>query len=153
MSAADRLPAEDLEQYAEPIEKARQGWTFAEIADAYGEEAAINAGIAIDPDAAPVEVEGFKGHRPLAEVHPELAAASKSGQLRRRVRGRQKAPTKTRVSIRLDADIVDRLRASGPGWQTRLNDLLRDSIAMVPTPGVDYGGAPGRLTDIPEDKP
>ena len=152
MSAIDRLPAEDLERYAEPIEKARQGWTFAEIADAYGEEAAINAGIATDPDAAPVEVEGFKGHRPIAEVHPELAAASKSGQLRRRVRGQQKAPTKTRVSIRLDADIVDRLRASGPGWQTRLNELLRDSIAMVPVPGVDNSGGPERLSDIPEAK-
>ena len=152
MSAADRLPAEDLERYAEAIEKARQGWTFTEVADAYGEEAAINAGIATDPDAAPVEVEGFKGHRPLVEVHPELAAASKSGQLRRRVRGRQKTPTKTRVSIRLDADIVDHLRASGPGWQTRLNDLLRDSIATVPASGMDYSGAPGKLADMPEAK-
>ena len=73
MSARDRLPASYLELYAEPIEKSRQGWTFAEIAEAYGEEAAIAAGIATDPDAAPMRE--LDGARPLSEVHPELFVA------------------------------------------------------------------------------
>lgn len=73
MSAEDRLPASYLKQYAEPIKKSRQGWTFAQIASVYGEEAAINAGIATDPDAAPMqEVDGAK---PLTEVHPDLFVA------------------------------------------------------------------------------
>ncbi|RYI99575.1 MAG: hypothetical protein EON47_16370 [Acetobacteraceae bacterium] len=32
---------------------------------------------------------------------------------------------KVAVSIRLDADLVDQLRASGRGWQTRVNAILR----------------------------
>jgi uncharacterized protein (DUF4415 family) len=46
----------------------------------------------------------------------------------RRPRGPQKAPTKVQVALRLDRDIVERLRASGEGWQTRLNELLRAAI-------------------------
>ncbi|WP_292072284.1 BrnA antitoxin family protein [Brevundimonas sp. UBA7534] len=42
----------------------------------------------------------------------------------RRVRGAQKAPTKTPVSLRLDADVVAYFKATGPGWQTRINDVL-----------------------------
>ena len=77
MSAEDRLPASYLELYAEPIEKSRQGWTFAEIAEVYGEEAAINAGIATDPDAAPMRE--LDGARPLAELHPELSIGPVDG--------------------------------------------------------------------------
>jgi len=48
----------------------------------------------------------------------------------RRTRGPQKAPTKQPVSIRLDRDIVAELRRTGKGWQTRLNDMLRDALAL-----------------------
>ena len=46
----------------------------------------------------------------------------------RRTRGKQKAPTKEHISIRLDADLAAHFRASGPGWQTRLNDTLRRAV-------------------------
>ena len=42
-----------------------------------------------------------------------------------RFRGAQKAPTKKPTLVRLDADVLDYLRASGRGWQTRLNATLR----------------------------
>ena len=29
------------------------------------------------------------------------------------------------VSIRLDPDVVERARATGPGWQARINDVLK----------------------------
>ena len=32
---------------------------------------------------------------------------------------------KVSISIRLDRDIVERFKATGKGWQTRLNDSLR----------------------------
>jgi uncharacterized protein (DUF4415 family) len=32
---------------------------------------------------------------------------------------------KVAISIRLDADIVERFKATGPGWQTRMNDALK----------------------------
>jgi uncharacterized protein (DUF4415 family) len=32
---------------------------------------------------------------------------------------------KQNVTLRLDPDVVEHYRASGPGWQTRINDILR----------------------------
>lgn len=43
-------------------------------------------------------------------------------------RGPQKAPTKEVVTIRLSRDVVERLRASGPGWQTRVDTALRQWV-------------------------
>jgi uncharacterized protein (DUF4415 family) len=37
---------------------------------------------------------------------------------------------KTAVSIRFDKDVLDRLRASGKGWQTRVNALLRKELNL-----------------------
>jgi uncharacterized protein (DUF4415 family) len=45
-----------------------------------------------------------------------------------RTRGPQKAPTKQAISIRLDADLVERLRATGKGWQVRVNEILRREL-------------------------
>ncbi len=42
-------------------------------------------------------------------------------------RGRPKlARPKRQVTMRLDADLLDGLRATGPGWQGRVNAALRD---------------------------
>jgi uncharacterized protein (DUF4415 family) len=47
-------------------------------------------------------------------------------------RGRPKAAvTKTPIKIRLDADVLAALRASGDGWQTRINDTLRASLQLA----------------------
>jgi uncharacterized protein (DUF4415 family) len=43
-----------------------------------------------------------------------------------RRRGPQKAPTKRLVTMRLSPDIVDTFRATGSGWQTRIDNALRD---------------------------
>jgi hypothetical protein len=32
------------------------------------------------------------------------------------------------VKLRLDDDVVAALRATGPGWQTRINDMLKARI-------------------------
>lgn len=42
-----------------------------------------------------------------------------------RRRGVQRAPTKKRVTLRLDPEVVDKFRATGRGWQARINDALR----------------------------
>ncbi len=44
---------------------------------------------------------------------------------RRGERGPQKTPTKKQVTLRLDKDVVERFRATGAGWQSRINDALR----------------------------
>jgi uncharacterized protein (DUF4415 family) len=46
-------------------------------------------------------------------------------------RGRPKsASPKQAVKLRLDADVLAALRASGAGWQTRINDTLRASLKL-----------------------
>ena len=41
------------------------------------------------------------------------------------VRAREKTGRKVMISIRLDHDVVERYRGTGPGWQTLINDILR----------------------------
>ena len=48
--------------------------------------------------------------------------------VRRGKRGPQRAPTKKLVSLRLSPEVVEHFKASGPGWQTRIDDALRQSI-------------------------
>ncbi|WP_297975944.1 BrnA antitoxin family protein [uncultured Amaricoccus sp.] len=41
-------------------------------------------------------------------------------------RGRPKAAvTKVSTTIRLDPDVLEKFRATGPGWQSRINDILK----------------------------
>jgi uncharacterized protein (DUF4415 family) len=61
--------------------------------------------------------------------NPELTKAQLARGVLRPGRGAQKAPTKLAVALRLDRDIVERLRASGDGWQTRVNDMLRAALS------------------------
>lgn len=46
----------------------------------------------------------------------------------RPARGPQKAPTKRAISLRIDADVLERYRATGPGWQGRMNEALRKAL-------------------------
>jgi uncharacterized protein (DUF4415 family) len=47
----------------------------------------------------------------------------------KRPRGRPplEAPKKL-VSLRLDADVIEALEASGPGWRQRINDILKAAL-------------------------
>jgi uncharacterized protein (DUF4415 family) len=55
-------------------------------------------------------------------------AASLPQSLQRKlgVRGPQKAPTKERITIRLSRDVVESFRATGDGWQSRVDAALQD---------------------------
>src|SRR5471030_2654542 len=44
----------------------------------------------------------------------------------RKVRGKNKNPTKEQVAIRLDPEVLAAFRAEGPGWQTRMNTALKE---------------------------
>ena len=61
-----------------------------------------------------------------AAVHtPEKIAARKPG----RPVGTVKANAKVSTTIRFDADLLEALKATGRGWQSRANDLLRADIS------------------------
>jgi uncharacterized protein (DUF4415 family) len=48
--------------------------------------------------------------------------------VRRGKRGPQKAPTKKLVSLRLSPEVIEHFKADGPGWQTRIERTLLESI-------------------------
>ena len=45
-----------------------------------------------------------------------------------RGRGPQKTPTKVLTSLRLDADVLAYFKASGAGYQSRINRTLREAV-------------------------
>ena len=69
----------------------------------------------VDPDDAPELTDDFFEH----------ADEYVGDKLVRRGRPRAER-TKMSLTVRYDSDIVDAFRATGPGWQTRMNDALRD---------------------------
>ncbi len=76
------------------------------------EDAAINAGIAADPDTYEFSAAEFKQLRPL----------------RGRPAGSVAAKVKTPIKIRLDNRVLDAFKATGRGWQTRMNATLLEAV-------------------------
>jgi uncharacterized protein (DUF4415 family) len=67
--------------------------------------------------------EDFKGMRPLGEVDPGFIKAITDF---RRKLGRPKAAApKVHIGFRLAPDVVESVRASGPGYNTRVEQALR----------------------------
>lgn len=48
------------------------------------------------------------------------------------VRGPQKAPVKERITIRLSSEVVESFRATGEGWQTRIDTALKEWLKSHP---------------------
>jgi len=71
------------------------------------EDAQIKAGIAADPDTHELSAEDFKQLRPMRD----------------RPLG---SGTKVQLTVRFDADVIESFKSAGDGWQTRMNDALRD---------------------------
>ena len=83
--------------------------------------------VVFDDDNPEWTEEDFARARPASELPPEVLAHFPKTLAR--IRGFQKAATKRAVSIRLSAEVVDHFRAGGPGWQTRIDQALKDVIA------------------------
>lgn len=86
-------------------------------------EARIQAGISADPDNPEWTAQDFKRAKPFAAVFPALAKS-------RRGRGPQKHPTKVAVSLRLTREVVERFKADGPGWQSRMDAALKKAAGV-----------------------
>lgn len=94
------------------------------------EEAQINAGIAADPDTWESTDEEIARARPAIEVLPPEIYAGLAALQKSRARGRPPVETpKVATAIRFDADVLAGLRATGKGWQTRVNDAMREWLA------------------------
>ena len=75
------------------------------------EDAAIAAGIAQDADTMEITATD------MAKMQP----------LRRPGQPKVEQP-KVPVTMRVDADVLDAIKASGTGWQTRVNAVLREAV-------------------------
>ena len=73
--------------------------------------------IAEDPDTAPE----------LTDAWFDKAELRVGDKVIRRGRPPLDTPKKL-VSLRLDQDVIDRFRAGGPGWQSRINAALRKHL-------------------------
>lgn len=62
-----------------------------------------------------------------AHYSGETASGMGAGIKRRRGRPRLENP-KQAVSLRLEPDVLEKFRATGPGWQRRMNDVLKAAI-------------------------
>ena len=79
----------------------------------------------IDDDAPEATDEWFHRARPAKDVLPGLVGKSAAQELPKRGRPLSANP-KEHVNIRLDADVLSAFKSTGSGWQTRLNNALRD---------------------------
>ena len=79
----------------------------------------------VDPDDAPELTDDFFERAEVRDGDRVIRPAQ--GTLTRRGRPRLENP-KQQVTIRLDRDVVEKLRASGAGWQSRVNEILRKAV-------------------------
>lgn len=69
----------------------------------------------------------FAAARPASELFPPEALAllvRKPG----RPAGWAKPNAKKSITLRLDPDVIEGWRKSGPGWQSRMNAALREAL-------------------------
>nr|WP_308597935.1 BrnA antitoxin family protein [Massilia sp. BJB1822] len=100
----------EVSQKPDDARQARRLKALAAIMPAEEEDAAITAAALADPDNPPL-------------TGPQLARFKPA----RRGRGRPaQAITKVPVSLRLDFVLLESFKATGDGWQTRMNEVLRE---------------------------
>ena len=75
------------------------------------EDAAITAAAQADPDAVPFTDAEWAQAKPLVRRGRPLGSG-----------------TKAQVTLRLDVEVLERFKASGDGWQTRINDVLKSWV-------------------------
>jgi len=89
------------------------------------EDAALTRAALADADNPPLTDENFAKMRPAVKAAPEIVARYR-GQ-----RGPQKSkPVKTQLTLRLDREVVEHFKASGPGWMARFNEVLRKAAGL-----------------------
>lgn len=75
------------------------------------EDAAITAAAMADPDAQPFTDAEWEQVKPLVRRGRPLGSGSK-----------------TQVTLRLDVEVLEKFKASGDGWQTRINEALKSWV-------------------------
>jgi len=79
------------------------------------EDAAITAAAMRDPDAMPLTDEEWARVQPFVRIGASLGSG---------------APVQAEAGLRLEPALLSRLRASGQGWQARVNALLHEAVVQ-----------------------
>lgn len=86
----------------------------------------------VDPDDAPelgpeffANAQAYIGDKPVSREAFRAAVRQRG-----RPAGSTKPDAKQAVNLRLDPDVLAVLRATGAGWQTRVNTILRERFAL-----------------------
>lgn len=78
-----------------------------------------NKPVVLDTDNPEWTMEDFARAKQGADIPAHIRAAFP------KTRGRPPGSNKQLVSLRLDRDVLEKFRATGPGWQSRINEALR----------------------------
>lgn len=82
----------------------------------------------IDADNPEWTAAEIRRAKPASVVLPELFGVKTANEMLK-PRGRPvSAVVKERITIRLDPDVVAAFKATGRGWQTRVNDAMREWV-------------------------
>ena len=106
-----------------------------------------NAGSAVDPEwtgpnEAPELTDKFFAHAEVFEGEKFVR------------RGPGRPPTgnaRELISVRLDRDILAKLREAGPGWQSQINLLLRDALNLNPGTRTETVGLLRAMEELAHD--
>lgn len=103
--------------------KSKTDWSRIEREDA------IDRGIALDPDNPERDGAWFKRARPASKVLHKILPKETADAMLTPKRGRPpKSELKEHINLRVDADILKTFRATGKGWQSRINEALREYV-------------------------
>lgn len=82
-----------------------------------------------DTDIPELTREDFKRMRPAREVLPKILPPKVATEMLK-PRGRPKATqTKLSVTVRYSIEVVEYFRSTGPGWQVRMDEVLKKWVA------------------------
>ncbi|EJL33783.1 hypothetical protein PMI01_01937 [Caulobacter sp. AP07] len=79
----------------------------------------------VDPDDAPEWSDEVFERAEIKDGNRQVRAAT--GTLTKRGRPKLETPKK-QVTLRLDQTVIDKLREGGPGWQSRINEILKKAV-------------------------
>jgi uncharacterized protein (DUF4415 family) len=122
---SETLTARELKEIARLRALAREKARRLIDASTKEEDAALVAAAKSDSDNPPLSDDQWRRMRPAHEVHPAIVAK----HLRRRGRPKLSAP-KQQVTLRIDRDVLEKFRAQGDGWQSRINAVLRKAAKV-----------------------
>jgi len=79
-----------------------------------------------------VRREAREGIEPAEDEDSPDASELMRVEIEKRRRGRPSGVTKVSITVRFDQEVLEAFRATGPGWQSRMNQALKEWVSAHP---------------------